>query len=111
MDKGTDATDVLLGKVIPFELGIIGVVNRSQQDIDENKPIEVALKKEVEFLMKNYPDLESRNGSAYLIKRLSSLLMNHIRDCLPELRNQMTAQLTQYLIRLRSYGETLESVS
>lgn len=30
MDRGTDANDVLLGRVIPVKLGIIGVVNRSQ---------------------------------------------------------------------------------
>lgn len=30
MDQGTDAMDVLTGKIIPIKLGIIGVVNRSQ---------------------------------------------------------------------------------
>lgn len=30
MDAGTDAMDVLMGRVIPVKLGIIGVVNRSQ---------------------------------------------------------------------------------
>ncbi|VDK45527.1 unnamed protein product [Cylicostephanus goldi] len=30
MDQGTDAMDVLMGKVVPVKLGIIGVVNRSQ---------------------------------------------------------------------------------
>lgn len=29
MDAGTDALEVLLGRVIPVRLGIIGVVNRS----------------------------------------------------------------------------------
>ncbi|CAF4480506.1 unnamed protein product, partial [Rotaria sp. Silwood2] len=33
MDRGTDAYDVLCGRVIPVKLGIIGVVNRSQEDI------------------------------------------------------------------------------
>lgn len=28
MDAGTDAMDVLMGRVIPIKLGIIGVVNR-----------------------------------------------------------------------------------
>ena len=37
MDKGTDAVDVLSGKVIPVKLGIVGVVNRSQADINSNK--------------------------------------------------------------------------
>lgn len=30
MDAGTDAMDVLMGRVIPVKLGIIGVVNRYQ---------------------------------------------------------------------------------
>ena len=37
MDHGTDAMDVLCGRVIPVKLGIIGVVNRSQADIKSNK--------------------------------------------------------------------------
>jgi hypothetical protein len=34
---GTDAIDILCGRVIPVKLGIIGIVNRSQQDIMNNK--------------------------------------------------------------------------
>ena len=37
MDAGTDAMDVLCGRVIPVKLGIIGVVNRSQADINARK--------------------------------------------------------------------------
>ena len=37
MDAGTDAMDVLCGRVIPVKLGIIGVVNRSQADIKSEK--------------------------------------------------------------------------
>lgn len=36
---GTDAIDILCGRVIPVKLGIIGVVNRSQQDIIDSKVI------------------------------------------------------------------------
>lgn len=35
--SGTDAIDILCGRVIPVKLGIIGVVNRSQQDIMDKK--------------------------------------------------------------------------
>lgn len=31
MDRGTDARNLLLGKVIPLQLGYVGVVNRSQE--------------------------------------------------------------------------------
>ena len=37
MDAGTDAMDMLCGRVIPVRLGIIGVVNRSQADINKKK--------------------------------------------------------------------------
>ena len=39
MDAGTDAIDILCGRVIPVKLGIIGVINRSQQDIIDKKEI------------------------------------------------------------------------
>lgn len=32
MDAGTDAMDVLMGRVIPVKLGLIGVVNRCAED-------------------------------------------------------------------------------
>ena len=66
MDQGTDAMEILCNRVIVVKLGIIGVVNRSQLDINEQKPIEEALKAEQKFLQKKYPSLASRNGTAYL---------------------------------------------
>ena len=71
MDAGTDAIDVLCGRVIPVKLGIIGCVNRSQQDIFNKKSIEDALKDEISFLQRKYPSLVNRSGSAYLAKTLS----------------------------------------
>lgn len=83
---GTDAIDILCGRVIPVKLGIIGVVNRSQQDIKNNKSINDALKDEASFLQSKYPTLATRNGTPYLAKTLNRLLMHHIRDCLPDLK-------------------------
>lgn len=42
MDAGTDAVEVLCGRIIPVKLGIIGVVNRSQADINNKKVSAVA---------------------------------------------------------------------
>lgn len=71
MDAGTDAIDVLCGRVIPVKLGIIGCVNRSQQDIINKKNIEDALKDEISFLQRKYPALANRNGTHYLSKTLN----------------------------------------
>ena len=86
MDAGTDAVDVLCGRVVPVKLGIIGVVNRSQLDIQNKKSIDDALKDEAAFLQRKYPTLASRNGTPFLAKTLNRLLMHHIRDCLPDLK-------------------------
>lgn len=90
---------------------MIGVVNRSQKDIETNLPIDEALKNEAAFLTKNYPDLEGQNGSAYLVKRLSTILMHHIHERLPDVKAQISNQLAKYREKLRTYGETLEPVS
>nr|XP_033341398.1 dynamin-1-like protein isoform X1 [Megalopta genalis] len=107
MDAGTDAIDILCGRVIPVKLGIIGVVNRSQQDIINNKNIQEALKDEATFLQRKYPTLANRNGTAYLAKTLNRLLMQHIRDCLPELKMRVNVMVSQFQSLLNSYGEDI----
>nr|XP_057927323.1 dynamin-1-like protein isoform X2 [Doryrhamphus excisus] len=111
MDAGTDALEVLLGRVIPVRLGIIGVVNRSQHDINTQKSLEDSMKDEQAFLQRHYPSLASRAGSRYLAKTLSRLLMHHIRDCLPELKTRVTVLSAQYQARLNSYGQPVEDHS
>uniref|UniRef100_A0AAX7U8N7 Dynamin-1-like protein n=1 Tax=Astatotilapia calliptera TaxID=8154 RepID=A0AAX7U8N7_ASTCA len=111
MDAGTDALEVLLGRVIPVRLGIIGVVNRSQHDINTQKSLEDSMKDEQAFLQRHYPSLVSRAGSRYLAKTLSRLLMHHIRDCLPDLKTRVTVLSAQYQARLNSYGQPVEDHS
>ncbi|XP_040063497.1 dynamin-1-like protein [Ixodes scapularis] len=108
MDAGTDAIDVLCGRVIPVKLGIVGVVNRSQQDIKDRKPIEEALRDEALFLQRKYPALANRNGTEYLAKTLNRLLMHHIRDCLPELKTRVNVMISQFQSLLTSYGEAVQ---
>ncbi|XP_047738726.1 dynamin-1-like protein isoform X5 [Hyalella azteca] len=108
MDAGTDAIDCLCGRVIPVKLGIIGVVNRSQQDIIDNKSIEDAMKDEAAFLQRKYPTLANRNGTPYLAKTLNRLLMHHIRDCLPELKTRVTMMMSQFQSLLNSYGDDVQ---
>jgi len=86
MDAGTDALDVLSGKIIKVALGIVGVVNRSQLDINNNKSIEDAHKDEAAFLQKMYPSLALTSGTPYLSKTLNKILVNHIHRCLPALK-------------------------
>nr|XP_032511723.1 dynamin-1-like protein isoform X5 [Danaus plexippus plexippus] len=111
MDAGTDAIDILCGRVIPVKLGIIGVVNRSQQDIIDRKSITDSLKDEATYLQRKYPTIASRNGTPYLAKTLNRLLMHHIRDCLPELKVRVNVMISQFQSLLNSYGEDVSDKS
>ncbi|KAM4749639.1 dynamin-1-like protein isoform 2-T2 [Rhinophrynus dorsalis] len=111
MDAGTDAMDVLLGRVIPVKLGIIGVVNRSQLDINNKKSVADSIRDEYAFLQKKYPSLANRNGTKYLARTLNRLLMHHIRDCLPELKTRINVLAAQYQTLLNSYGEPVDDKS
>ncbi|XP_078685137.1 dynamin-1-like isoform X39 [Branchiostoma floridae x Branchiostoma belcheri] len=95
MDQGTHAGDILDNKTYPLRRGYIGVVNRSQADIDGRKDIKAALAAERKFFLSHpaYRHLADRMGTPYLQKTLNQQLTNHIRDTLPVLRNKLQGQL------------------
>ncbi|XP_025416158.1 dynamin isoform X3 [Sipha flava] len=95
MDEGTDARDVLENKLLPLRRGYIGVVNRSQKDIDGRKDIKAALAAERKFFLghPSYRHMADRLGTPYLQRVLNQQLTNHIRDTLPGLRDKLQKQL------------------
>ncbi|XP_045064029.1 dynamin-1 isoform X3 [Coregonus clupeaformis] len=95
MDEGTDAREILENKLLPLRRGYIGVVNRSQKDIDGKKDITAAMAAERKFFLTHpgYRHLAERMGTPYLQKTLNQQLTNHIRDTLPGLRAKLQSQL------------------
>lgn len=95
MDEGTDARDILENKLLPLRRGYIGVVNRSQKDIEGRKDIKAALGAERKFFLSHpsYRHLADRLGTPYLQRVLNQQLTNHIRDTLPGLRDKLQKQL------------------
>ncbi|KAK7790233.1 hypothetical protein R5R35_009343 [Gryllus longicercus] len=94
MDDGTDARDILENKLLPLRRGYIGVVNRSQKDIEGRKDIKAALAAERKFFLSHpsYRHLADRLGTPYLQRVLNQQLTNHIRDTLPSLREKLQKQ-------------------
>lgn len=95
MDAGTDARDILENKVLPLRRGYVGIVNRSQKDIDGRKDIQAAVASERKFFLGHpaYRHMADRMGTAYLQATLNQQLTNHIRDTLPTLRNRLQSQM------------------
>lgn len=106
MDHGTNALDILTGKVYPLKLGFIGVVNRSQQDIMTRKSLEESLAAEMEFFNSHpaYKTIANRCGTAHLAKTLNKTLMNHIRERLPDIKAKLNTLMGQTEQELASYG-------
>lgn len=95
MDEGTDARDILENKLLPLRRGYIGVVNRSQKDIEGRKDITLAMKAERDFFLghSSYRHMADRLGTPYLQRVLNQQLTNHIRDTLPGLRDKLQKQM------------------
>ncbi|KAK1223622.1 Dynamin- GTPase protein [Marasmius sp. AFHP31] len=107
MDAGTNAADVLNGRVYPLKLGFIGIVNRSQQDINSEKTLEAALDAETEFFQNHpaYRNIAYRNGTRYLAKTLNQVLMGHIRERLPDMKARLNTLISQAQVELTSFGD------
>ncbi|GJE93832.1 Dynamin-related protein [Phanerochaete sordida] len=107
MDAGTNALDILTGRVYPLKLGFIGVVNRSQQDINSNKSMSDALDAESEFFRSHpaYRNIAHKNGTKYLARTLNQVLMNHIRDKLPDMKARLNTLMGQAQQELNSFGD------
>ena len=108
MDKGTEhgAVEVIQGGVYSLRHGFVGVINRSQKDIDSKKSIHEALKAESDFF-NNHPqfkEVKDLCGCQYLTKRLNRILTHHIRECIPDLKNKTATLLRDTQAELAVLG-------
>ena len=93
MDKGTNAMPILNNEVIPLKLGYIPVVNRSQHDIEQKMDIKTQWSAEDSYFSSHpaYRMIKERCGTEYLAKVLNKTLMQHIKNCLPDINNKIGA--------------------
>ncbi|KAI8055102.1 putative dynamin-like GTPase Dnm1 [Syncephalis plumigaleata] len=107
MDAGTNALDMLTGRVYHLRLGFIGVVNRSQQDISTSKPIDAALQHERDFFASHpaYRSISKRCGTEHLTKTLNQILISHIRERLPDIKARLNTLISATQQELLSYGD------
>lgn len=99
--------DILSGRVYPLKLGFIGIVNRSQADIQSGRPLADALQAERDFFKHHpaYRNMANRCGTQFLAKSLNQTLMAHIRDRLPDIKARLNTLMGQTQQELASYGD------
>lgn len=111
MDAGTNALDMLQGRIIPLRRGYVGVVNRSQADLDNHSTVVQSRATEKTFFKSHpvYAPHAAKMGSQYLAELLSTMLMEHIRTVLPTIRSKITSQLSDVRAQLAALGPELAS--
>ncbi|KAF0987849.1 hypothetical protein HZS_7742, partial [Henneguya salminicola] len=110
MGEDTDCLDILNNKVYPLKRGFIGIVNRNQKDIEENKKILVAQKDEMNFFNSHpkYQNVTERLGTNYLQQVLNQQLCNHINELLPNLKQTIKDEINKLEVELNKNSDLFE---
>uniref|UniRef100_A0A9I9CNM8 Dynamin-related protein 1E n=1 Tax=Cucumis melo TaxID=3656 RepID=A0A9I9CNM8_CUCME len=97
MDKGTNALDVLEGRSYRLQHPWVGIVNRSQADINKNVDMIIARRKEREYFATSpdYGHLANKMGSEYLAKLLSKHLESVIRARIPSITSLINKSIDE----------------
>lgn len=109
MDKGTNAVDVLEGHAYRLVNPWVGVVNRSQADINRNVDIVAARRKEREYFQSSadYGHLASRMGSEYLAKLLSKHLEAVIKARIPSILANINKNIDELENEMNQLGRPI----
>ncbi|CAL5382251.1 unnamed protein product [Camellia sinensis] len=107
MDKGTDAVEILEGKSYKLQFPWIGVVNRSQADINKNADMISARRREREYFSSTpeYQHLSHRMGSEHLGKVLSKHLEHVIKSRIPGLQSLISKSIIELETELSRLGK------
>ncbi|KZV57956.1 dynamin-related protein 1E [Dorcoceras hygrometricum] len=109
MDKGTNAIDVLEGRSYRLQHPWVGIVNRSQADINNNVGMIIARRKEREYFATSpdYGHLASKMGSEYLAKLLSKHLESVIRARIPSITSLINKSIEELDSELDHLGRPI----
>ncbi|KAL5060639.1 hypothetical protein RYX36_032243 [Vicia faba] len=107
MDKGTDAVDMLEGRAYRLKFPWIGVVNRSQADINKNVDMIAARRREREYFNSTpeYKHLANRMGSEHLAKMLSKHLETVIKSKIPGILSLINKTINEIETELARLGK------
>lgn len=109
MDKGTNALEVLEGRAYRLQHPWVGIVNRSQAEINKNVDMIAARRKEREYFATSpdYAHLSSKMGSEYLAQLLSKQLESVIRARIPSIISLINKNIDELEAELDRLGRPI----
>lgn len=110
MDRGSNAKEMILGKIVPLKLGYVAVKNRGQQDINDKVKVEKALNQEKEYFL-NHPVYRSLDPDYFsttsLTNKLSKHMFSMIRNLLPTILKEINDNIRDANDKLKEFGEPM----
>ncbi|PRQ18623.1 putative dynamin central domain, dynamin, GTPase domain, GTPase effector domain, Dynamin superfamily [Rosa chinensis] len=107
MDRGTNALDVLEGRSYRLKHPWVGIVNRSQADINTNMDMVAARRREGDYFSASmdYGHLVNKMGSEYLAKLLSKHLESVIKARIPAIASMINKSIDELESELDHFGK------
>ncbi|TQE13445.1 hypothetical protein C1H46_001012 [Malus baccata] len=109
MDQGTNAVDILEGRSYKLQFPWIGIVNRSQADINKSVDMIAARRREREYFSSSpeYRHLANRMGSEHLGRVLSKHLEVVIKSRIPGLQSLVSKTIGELEAELSRLGKPI----
>ncbi|GIY03883.1 dynamin-1 [Caerostris extrusa] len=109
MDEGTNARDILENRQVTLKRGWVGVLNRSQLDIENGRDVQYILDKEKNFFLSKpyYRHLSEKMGTPFLRRMLQRTLRSHIKAALPQVRTRLAEKLAGYKKKLKEFEKNV----
>lgn len=107
MDDGCDVLNDVMNRTYPLKLGYVGVVCRGHKDTEQLKDLSQQLLDERAFFEshKQYCKVIDKMGMPYLVKTLNVSFIQHIKKCLPRIRENIIEQILLKEQEMKQYGE------
>ena len=105
MDRGTDATAILEGETFALKNGWVGVVNRSQHDINSNMSMADARRQELDFFRSSPSYSGLRNvGTEFLAEKCAAYLQRAVSRQLPVIQDFLDTSISKLNADLEEMG-------
>jgi dynamin 1-like protein len=104
MEEGSDAMEILQGKLYKLKLGYIGVVCRNNRD---KKSISEGMKAERAFFEnhKVYKAFPEKMGIPHLVKTLNTTFVAQIKKSLPAIKDNIISLIQNKEFEMQQYGD------
>lgn len=107
MNRGDNARNILLNKEVELKYGFVGIKNRNNQDVIDNKPVSKSLDEEKAYFSQSpiYSTLPpGTTGTQALTNKITTILYNQIKQTMPEIIHEIANKKVDIKGKVEKFG-------